>query len=95
VQLKTIETFELGLPSVATALSVRGIADIPDNCVVADDPVSFAKAVNTMIARVRAGEDLTRAGNSFRAAQLARFDQQIRLGLDQLETQIANGRAAA
>ena len=95
VQLKTIETFELGLPSVATALSVRGIADIPDNCVVADDPASFAGEINTMIARVRAGEDLTRAGDVFRAAQLARFDQQIRLGLDQLETQIANGRAAA
>ena len=95
VQLKTIETFELGLPSVATALSVRGIADIPDNCVVADDPAGFARAVNAMVARVRAGEDLTRSGDAFRAAQLVRFDQQIRFGLDRLETQIANGRAAA
>lgn len=95
VQLKTIETFELGLPSVATALSVRGIADIPDNCVVADDPIAFAKAVNAMVARVRAGEDLTCEGDAFRAAQLARFNQQIRLGLDRLETRIANGREAA
>ena len=85
VQLKTIETFELGLPSVATALSVRGIAGVPDNCVVADDPVRFAHAVNAMIARVRAGEDLVRSGEAFRAAQLARFDQQIRLGLNQLQ----------
>ena len=48
-----------------------------------------------MVARVRAGEDLTCEGDAFRAAQLARFDQQIRLGLDRLETRIANGRAAA
>lgn len=85
VQLKTIETFELGLPSVATALSVRGIADIPDNCVVADDPVGFAHAVNAMVARSRKGESLTRSGDAFRAAQLARFDQQIQLGLDRVQ----------
>lgn len=84
VQLKTIETFELGLPSVATALSVRGIADVPDNCVVADNPVGFAKAVNAMVARVRSGEDLTRSGEAFRAAQQVRFDRQICLGLDKL-----------
>ncbi|MEP7455803.1 glycosyltransferase family 4 protein [Phyllobacterium sp. SB3] len=86
VQLKTIETFELGLPSVATALSVRGIADVPDNCVVADDPVAFAKAVNQMVDRVRGGEDMTRSGEAFRAAQRARFDRQIKLGLDRVQT---------
>jgi hypothetical protein len=84
VQLKTIETFELGLPSVATALSVRGIADVPDNCVVADDPVHFAKAVNAMVARVRGGEDMTRSGEAFRTAQRARFDRQVKLGLDRI-----------
>lgn len=84
VQLKTIETFELGLPSVATALSVRGIADVPDNCVVADDPVAFAKAVNQMVGKVRGGEDMTRSGEAFRAAQRARFDRQIKLGLDRI-----------
>ncbi len=86
VQLKTIETFELGLPSVATALSVRGIADIPDNCVVADDPVIFARAVSQMVARVRSGEDMTRSGKAFRAAQQARFDRQIKLGLAHIQT---------
>jgi hypothetical protein len=95
VQLKTIETFELGLPSVATALSVRGIADVPENCVVADDPVDFANAVNAMVARVRAGEDLTQPGDAFRTAQLARFDQQLRFGLDRLEAQLSSARAAA
>ncbi|PSH70907.1 glycosyl transferase [Phyllobacterium brassicacearum] len=95
VQLKTIETFEIGLPSVATALSVRGIADIPANCVVTDDPVRFAHAINAMVARVHAGEDLTCSGEGFRAAQLTRLDQQIRMGLDRLETSLADGRAAA
>jgi hypothetical protein len=95
VQLKTIETFEMGLPSVATALSIRGIADLPDNCVVADDPVRFAQAINAMVARVRSGEDLTRSGEAFRAAQLARLDQQMLLGLSRLETQLTSGRVAA
>ncbi len=84
VQLKTIETFEMGLPSVATSLSLRGIASIPENCAVADDPQAFAKAIGAMVARVRAGEDLTCSGEAFRAAQLARFDSQLRLGLDAL-----------
>ncbi len=95
VQLKTIETFEMGLPSVATALSVRGIADIPGNCVVTDDPVRFAHAINAMVARVRSGEDLTCSGEGFRAAQLTRLDQQIRVGLDRLEARLADGRVAA
>ena len=43
VQLKTIETFELGMPSVATRASLRGIGEIPGNCAVADDPVEFAR----------------------------------------------------
>ncbi|MHC1550040.1 glycosyltransferase [Phyllobacterium sp. K27] len=85
VQLKTIETFELGLPTVATALSVRGIADIPDNCVVADDSVAFAQAINQMVARVRSGEDMTRSGKAFRAAQQARFDRQLKLGLARIQ----------
>ncbi|TIX55904.1 MAG: glycosyltransferase, partial [Mesorhizobium sp.] len=45
VQLKTVETFELGLPSVATSHSLRGIDHRPVNCVVTDDPVAFAGAL--------------------------------------------------
>ncbi|TIP99080.1 MAG: glycosyltransferase, partial [Mesorhizobium sp.] len=50
VQLKTIETFELGLPSVATSHSLRGIDHRPDNCVVTDDPVAFAGALEAAVA---------------------------------------------
>lgn len=45
VQLKTIETFELGLPAVATTHSLRGIGFLPENCRVADDPRSFAEGL--------------------------------------------------
>lgn len=45
VQLKTIETFEMGLPSVATSLALRGISIVPSNCVVADDAKAFATAM--------------------------------------------------
>jgi Glycosyl transferases group 1 len=74
VQLKTIETFELGLPAVATASSLRGIADIPANVRCVDDPGEFAKALQDMIVGQRTGtlEDLD--GRAFRSAQLARMD---------------------
>ena len=42
VQLKTIETFEEGLPAVATPAALRGIDAVPDNVRVADDPQAFA-----------------------------------------------------
>lgn len=45
VQLKTVETFELGLPAVATAHSLRGIGHMPANCRLADDAESFAAAL--------------------------------------------------
>jgi Glycosyl transferases group 1 len=45
VQLKTLEAFELGIPSVATSSSVRGIANLPLNCTVEDNPELFAKAL--------------------------------------------------
>lgn len=45
VQLKTIETFELGLPAIATAHSLRGIGHMPANCRLADDAETFAAAL--------------------------------------------------
>ena len=53
VQLKTIETFELGLPSVATSRSLRGISAMPANCIVADGPVEFAAALERSAAQRR------------------------------------------
>ena len=77
VQLKTIETFELGLPSVATTSSLRGIDQVPANCVVTDDPVTFARALES--AAETPGEALD--GAAFHGHQLQALDRQIAKGL--------------
>lgn len=79
VQLKTIETFELGLPSVATSHSLRGIDHRPDNCVVTDDPIAFATALEAAAADVRDVD-----GSAFHRRQVKALDAAIRLGLEKL-----------
>ncbi|RTM06836.1 MAG: glycosyltransferase [Hyphomicrobiales bacterium] len=79
VQLKTIETFELGLPSVATSRSLRGIGYRPDNCVVTDDPIAFAAALQAAAANVRDVD-----GSAFHRRQLKALDAAIGLGLERL-----------
>ena len=66
VQLKTLEAFELGLPTVATASSVRGIANVPANCVVNDDPKKFAQA---LVAAARKGNLADLDGRNFHGDQ--------------------------
>ncbi|QPC88611.1 glycosyltransferase [Mesorhizobium sp. NBSH29] len=77
VQLKSIETFELGLPAVATTRSLRGIDNIPENCVVADDAKAFAAA---LVRLARAG-DGDSDGRDFYQKQRAALDAQLALGL--------------
>ncbi|MHA6686177.1 glycosyltransferase [Mesorhizobium sp. A556] len=77
VQLKTIETFELGLPSVATARSLRGIGYRPQNCVVTDDPAAFASALEAAAAGAVSDCD----GASFHRHQLNALDAAIERGL--------------
>ncbi|RJT35093.1 glycosyltransferase [Mesorhizobium waimense] len=79
VQLKTIETFELGLPSVATSRSLRGIDHRPDNCVVTDDPVAFATALEAAAAHVRDVD-----GAAFHRRQMRALDAAISLGLNKV-----------
>ncbi|MHC3939370.1 hypothetical protein ACI0FR_00666 [Paenochrobactrum sp. BZR 201-1] len=81
VQLKTIETFELGMPCVATHHSVRGIAKIPENCVLTDEPVAFAAALEAQVARARNGERGRIDGQTFYQQQLAGMDQAMKQGL--------------
>jgi Glycosyl transferases group 1 len=73
VQLKTIETFELGMPSVATHASLRGIGEIPGNCSIADDPAEFARLLTEKVAQVRAGNRQRLSGTAFHQAQKARL----------------------
>ncbi|UDL92168.1 glycosyltransferase family 4 protein [Mesorhizobium sp. PAMC28654] len=79
VQLKTIETFELGLPSVATSRSLRGIDHRPANCVVTDDPIAFAGALEAAVADVRDVD-----GSAFHRRQVKALDAAIRHGLEKL-----------
>ncbi|WP_048648832.1 glycosyltransferase family 4 protein [Nitratireductor soli] len=79
VQLKTIETFEQGLPSVATSSALRGISHTPDNCVVADDPRDFAAA----LARAAEGTPNDLDGRAFHRAQLGALDRAVLHGLRQ------------
>jgi hypothetical protein len=79
VQLKTIETFELGLPSVATSRSLRGIDHRPVNCTVTDDPRAFASALETAAADVRDVD-----GRAFHHRQMKALDAAIGLGLQAL-----------
>ncbi|MDH7788285.1 hypothetical protein QBD01_004327 [Ochrobactrum sp. 19YEA23] len=84
VQLKTIETFELGMPSVATPHSVRGIARIPENCTLADTPAEFAEAIKTRIATARAGDRQMLDGKAFTRAQIEGMNRALKRGLEAL-----------
>ena len=76
VQLKTIEAFELGLPTVATRHSLRGIDHMPANCRVSDDPQEFARL---LVETARSGRDVD--GRDFYARQRETLDLRIRRGL--------------
>lgn len=81
VQLKTIETFELGLPSVATSRSLRGIAHLPQNCTVCDDSGEFAAALVRIAGERRPVAD----GRAFHAGQRAALDAALATGLARLD----------
>jgi len=84
VQLKTIETFELGMPSVATTHSVRGIGNIPANCTIADDPRAFAAAIVEKIAKTRSGNRQRLDGKAFTRSQIEGMDRAVARGLQAL-----------
>lgn len=79
VQLKTIETFELGLPSVATSHSLRGIDHRPANCVVTDDPAAFAAALEAAAADIHDVD-----GGAFHRRQIEALDAAVARGLARL-----------
>jgi hypothetical protein len=81
VQLKTIETFQLGKPSVATRSSVRGIADLPTNCLVADDAERFAAALVKLVADVRSDRTSVADGRLFVSRQREGMAQAVRKAL--------------
>ncbi len=94
VQLKSIETFELGMPSVATRASLRGIDAVPDNCVTTDDPREFARRLAEKVDRVRAGASQRADGTLFHQAQKSRMMQVMRDVLPGLASDGVGGRTA-
>lgn len=80
VQIKTLEAFELGLPTVATQRSLRGIEDVPANCRVTDDPVAFARALEHAVDHPVEVVD----GRIFHERRFERLQTVIRAGLRSL-----------
>ncbi len=81
VQLKTIETFEEGMPAVATPSALRGIgAALPGNVRVADDARAFAGALVDLVRRERAGEALRLDGRAFAERQAADLRRGVAAG---------------
>ncbi|RDL52866.1 hypothetical protein BLJAPNOD_04031 [Ensifer sp. M14] len=78
VQLKSIETFELGMPSVATNASLRGIETVPANCVATDNPLEFARLLVEKVGQARAGSAQRLDGTLFHQAQKNRMMQVMR-----------------
>jgi Glycosyl transferases group 1 len=81
VQLKTIETLQLGLPAVATPLSMRGLAGIPANLRVADGAEGFAAALASHVNAVHSGTIGRIDGSAFMQAQAGALSQAIATGL--------------
>ncbi|SCD25600.1 hypothetical protein BR141012304_21142 [Brucella inopinata] len=90
VQLKTIETFELGMPSVATSHSVRGISQVPANCTIANNPSDFAAAVIKQLEKIRTGDRQKLDGKIFTRSQIKGMDQAIARGLAALRRRLGN-----
>lgn len=84
VQLKTLEAFELGLPSVATSSSVRGLTNIPNNCVIQDDPKLFADA---LVMAAQKGKSADLDGSVFHNTQKALMLSALKNGVGVFEPQ--------
>ena len=84
VQLKTIETFEMGLPAVATPGALRGVGTVPENCIVVGEAEPFAAALEQAVAKVRGGGVSRLDGRPFHAAQLSGMREAIGRGLVRL-----------
>ncbi|KQT52357.1 glycosyl transferase [Aureimonas sp. Leaf454] len=92
VQLKTIETFEEGMPAVATSQALRGVDAPPANVVVADDPEDFAIGLGAMVERDRAGRSLRLDGVAFAEHQHLALSRGIGKGLAVLEAELTRPR---
>ncbi|BDA82761.1 glycosyl transferase [Aureimonas sp. SA4125] len=93
VQLKTIETFEEGMPAVATPGALRGVDHVPENVRVADDSKGFAAALVQMVADAQAGRVRRGNGFAFMLGQRHALSAAIRQGLADLTPLLAHEAA--
>ncbi len=84
VQLKTIEAFQAGHACVATSSSLRGIDELPANCLAADEPAAFAQALVTQVERSKSGKLPVVDGQQFLDRQKAAMIAGLRRGLERL-----------
>ena len=84
IQLKTLETFEEGMPAVATSRALRGVSHLPGNVRRADRASDFAHALIDLVEKERAGKIGRVDGGAFAAAQKAMLDEAILTGVRSL-----------
>ena len=84
VQLKTIEALQSGYACVATASSLRGIEELPTNCIAADDATEFANAVSELVSKSKNGSLATDYGSAFYDNQKAAMMRELENGLSRL-----------
>jgi hypothetical protein len=85
IQLKTIETFQLGKPAVATRSSIRGLSQLPTNCLVADDARGFAAALTKLVWDVRSERTQMADGNAFVTRQKKGMREAVKQGLQAIK----------
>lgn len=95
IQLKTLETFEEGLPAVATAPALRGVDRLPENVIVADDALGFATGLEEMVRVDWEGRSLRVDGGAFALRQRNALSQGIARGLAILEADLRRPRKAS
>jgi hypothetical protein len=84
IPVAAAEAFELGLPAVATAQALRGIADPPANVSRVDGANGFAKAVEAQALGQRTATVEDCDGEAFRNERLARMDAVVAAALGAL-----------
>ncbi|MEM6460479.1 MAG: glycosyltransferase family 4 protein [Pseudomonadota bacterium] len=89
VQLKAIEVFEAGLPSVATSQAVRGIAQVPENCTIANESADFASALISKVEMVRQGTETSLDGRLFHKNQKQSLAAAIERGVNAISRNTA------
>ncbi len=93
VQLKTIETFEEGMPAVATPQALRGVDSVPANVRVADTPRDFADRIVELVAAERGGQSLRLDGAAFARSQATALEAGIAAGLERFTRAINTSQA--